>query len=230
MWRKPESDLVNPLLSLFNDTPVVTYRNGQLLSDLNTDTAEYVYLLEFGFVKMYTIGDDGDEHILMILKRKELFPLFSLSQSNELNRKQKVFFEALGTVKLKGIPRATIASCIKTDITVSNAVLVHLGQRYLKTCQHLENLLFRSAHHRVMYCMVFFAHNYGHKRGDSYYLDTVFTHKIIGLTINLTRGTVTNEIEKLREKGLISSNKRRIRIMSMEKLKHEVSNSFNDSP
>ena len=210
---------MNPLLNEFTYAPVVSFSNGQIINQKNTKNEACIYCIRFGFVKEYTISNSGDESILVILCRNDIFPLVSIL--NENGGSQKLYFEALGKVKLLQLTKKQLLSELETDMELATAVMVQLGQRFLTSGQHTENLLGKSAHQKLVYCLQFLAFRYGHKDGDTVFLDPVFTHKLIASTIGLTRGTVTREFEVLRTQKLITTHNRRITIPSMRALSKE---------
>ncbi len=213
---------VNSLFQLFENSLLTTYSNGSVISRLSHEKVPSVYFIKYGYVKCYTINDDGEELILMILGRNDIFPIVSLANNHTGYRYKKIFFEALGTAKILEIPEEQLAAKVKNDINVTTAILQIMGERFFVSVQRIENLSHKGAYFKLVHCLHFLAKQYGHKQGDTAFLDSVFTHKLIANTINLTRGTVTREFEKLRDKDLVSNNKRRIYIGSMQRLSAEI--------
>lgn len=219
---------MHPLLQEFKNAPLVSYNNRQIISLKDAKKDACVYYLQYGYVKVYTISDAGDEHILLILHRHDVFPLSPLLA--ESGGGQKIFFEALGRVKLLQLKKADFTTAMETQLAISNAVLLQLRERFLTSCQHTENLLGKSAYEKLIYCLQFLAARYGHKDGRSVFLDTVFTHRLIASIIGLTRGTVTNEFEKLRLNNLVSTANGRITITSMSRLSKVFGSPFTVTP
>ena len=214
---------MNLLFQLFENSPLTTYSNGRTICVLNSEKVPNIYFIKYGYVKCYTISDDGDELIVMILGRNEMFPLIPLANNHTTYRYKKVFFEALGTAKLLVIPAEILTSKALNEIEVTTALLQHINERYFISIQRIDNLSHKGAYYKLVNCLYFLAKQYGHKQGDTAFLDSVFTHKLIANSINLTRGTVTREFEKLREKNIVSNKKRRIYIESMQRLSDEIS-------
>jgi CRP-like cAMP-binding protein len=216
---------VNPLVNEFRDAQLLSYNNGRLINLKNQNDEPCAYCIRFGFVKAYTISNAGDEHILVILRRGDVFPLIPLIYKNG-GGNHKIFFEALGRVKLLQLPREQLVQRIDKNLSLTNAVLNQLCDQFLTSGQHTENLLGKSANQKLVYCLQYLATRYGHSQGDSSFLDSVFTHKLIGNTIGLTRGTVTKEFDRLRSKNLINTTRGRTYIVSMKSLAKEYGEPF----
>jgi len=207
---------MNPLLYEFKNATLVSYNNGSIIDLKNAKKDACVYYIHYGYVKEYTISDAGEEHILLFLRRHDVFPLVPFM--NDKGGSQKIFFEALGRVKLYQLPRAQLAADLHSHLNIANAMLGQLCERFLTSSQHTENLLGKSASQKLVYSLLFLATRYGHKQGSTTFLDPVFTHKLIANTIGLTRGTVTKEFEKLRQQKLISTVHGRTSIINMAQL------------
>lgn len=218
---------MNQLLELFEKATTTTYATGSIICQLNAEKVENAYCIKYGYVKVYTISDDGDEHIMIILRRNEIFPIFHLTHDDNQKNKQRMFFEALGKVKLLEISKDALTYKIHSGLGICDTMLAHIGERFLAKSMHLENLSYKGAYQRLVYCLLFFAQRFGHFNGGTVLLDPVFTHKIIGNSINLTRGTVTREFEVLRKKKLLTNKNRQICILNIDKLSQEISEPFN---
>jgi CRP-like cAMP-binding protein len=84
-------------------------------------------------------------------------------------------------------------------------------------------LEYKSAHERVAYRLVFLASRFGKRRGSSVVIDAPLTHEFISESINLSRETVSRQIEKLENENLISRKDGQIIIMDIDKLSKEFS-------
>jgi CRP-like cAMP-binding protein len=84
------------------------------------------------------------------------------------------------------------------------------------------------ANERLVYRLVILSARFGQKRGDQIRLDKLFTHSLIGSTINLTRETVSREFERLMHKGLVDSVDHEIVINDINKLHEELGNPISE--
>lgn len=184
------------------------------------DHSPEVYYLSKGFVKVYSIDDDGEEYTHIIYKVGDIFPFIWALKGV----KRHIFYEALNSCVLWRLPKDSFLDHLKanTDI-ISYSVLMQLSDQFNIYADRLDNLQYKSAYERVVYRLLFLAGRFGKKNGANIIIDVPITHKIIASSINLARESVSRELEKLIHKGLISNEDGKIIIKNVQNLSQEFS-------
>ena len=179
-----------------------------------------IYFVSKGFIKVYSINDEGEEYLHIIYKQGDIFPLIWAFK----DRQRRVFYEALISSVLWKISKTKFLDHIKSnsgDVTYS--LVEQLAEQFSVYADRLDNLQYRAAAERVVYRLLFLASRFGQKIGNSIIIDAPITHKLIAQSINLTRESVSREIEILTKAGLIDTQDGKILIKDVKKLSEEFS-------
>lgn len=205
------------LVGFFNSVRQRQFSAGELV--LSGENPSGVMCIQKGFVKVYSISDEGDQYTHVIYKEGEIFPL--IWAINGVRR--RVFYEAASNAVIAESQKEVFLNSIKKDAEVVFDVLQQLAQQFYIFTDRLDNLQYKSAHERVAYRIMFLASRFGERVGKSVIIKAPLTHELIGGTINLARETVSREIEKLEKDGTISYQGRYIVINDIDKLGKEFS-------
>ncbi len=177
-----------------------------------------VYFLASGFIKVYSISEHGEENIHVIYRPGEVFPLIWAFK----NIVRGVFYESLGPTKLWCLPKDDFLHEVKTSLPMANVILGQLVEQFHIFADRLDNLEYNEAEERVIYRLLFLAGRFGKKLGAKVIIDAPITHQHIASSINLARETVSREIEKLEDQGLVEHQKRRIILKNVAKLEQLI--------
>jgi CRP-like cAMP-binding protein len=207
------------LSKFFMNGHSVRHSKGEVIV-VGDDSNPEVYYLSKGFVKVYSIDDQGDEYTHIIYKAGDIFPFIWALKG----LKRHVFYEAIESIVLWKLPKENFLEYLKahTD-SVSYSVLMQLADQFNIYADRLDNLQYKSAYERVVYRLLFLGGRFGKKQGEKIVIDAPITHKIIASSINLARESVSRELEKLTKKGLIGSEDGRIVIKNVQLLSGEFS-------
>jgi CRP-like cAMP-binding protein len=211
------ADAVNPddpVAQLFHKGLKLTVKTGEIIAR-GDDADSWVYFIEKGFIKEYSINNEGREYLQLIYKPGEFFPLSWAS----IGIKKRLFYEALDSSVLWKLPRDDFISSVQgTAGEVNLAVFERLGVLFSVFGDRLDNLQYKSAGQRVIYRLLFLASRFGEKRGTRIYINAPLSHQLIAESINLSRETVSRELEALIKKNLIAAEGKQIIITDIKGL------------
>lgn len=185
------------LASFFAKGRQKQYSAGELMTSGEAPSA--VFYIRSGFVKVYSISDTGDRYVHLLYKQGEIFPLIWALKGTT----RRVFYEATSPVSAWSVSKTTFLDFLKTHKGGAYAVLEQITEQFRIYADRLDNLQYKSAHERVVYRLLFLAARFGSPQGGGYIINAPITHELISESVNLTRETVSREIEKLTKKGLI---------------------------
>lgn len=200
----------------FSRYPQRYYRMGQILIHAHDEPTHVFHLLE-GKVKQYDISYRGDEVVLNEFKPPAFFPM-----SYAINRTPNVyFFEAETDVELRQAPNEEAVAFLKTNPDVLYDLLSRVYKGTDGLLGRLAHLMAGSARSRVLYELLIESRRFGEARGKG--MAVSFTESDIGAHAGLARETVSREIHKLKDEGLISIIKKEIWINNLDQLAASVS-------
>lgn len=205
------------LIDFFNSAKQKKYATGELV--LRGENPSGVVCIQKGFVKVYSISDEGDTYTHIIYKKGEIFPL--IWAIHDIRR--KIFYEAASELVVAEAQKNDFLEFIKKDPEVTYDVLSQLAQQFYIFADRLDNLEYKSAHERVAYRLVFLASRFGERQGGMVTIKAPLTHELISESINLARETVSREIEKMEKDGLISRKAGYIVINNIDDMSREFS-------
>lgn len=184
------------------------------------DTSIYLYYVQKGYVRSYTITEWGDEKLNVIYKAKEMFPLVWVFDNSPIRR----YYEAMGEVILRKCPREEFLTFLeeRPDIVFE---LAKFSAAIIETySDRIESLEYNKAYARIISLIIHLTKRYGKKRTESSYIIPIaISHKDIASCTAVARETVTRELVKLEKKGLVTSEQHLIVIPDLKNLEDELS-------
>jgi CRP-like cAMP-binding protein len=205
------------LIKFFEASRPLRYQKSEVLLHAG-EVPRGVFLLTSGYIKVYTISDNGSENLHLILTRDQLFPLIWAFKNQSFN----VYYEALTPVTVRVSPRSAFLKFCISNTASTHAVLHRIVDQFYVVCDRLDNLEYGNAHDRVVYILLFLASRFGNTEGSEVTIDPPLTHNDIANSVRLSRETVSRVMEKLQSKKLLRSNGRKIVIENIKGLENEV--------
>ncbi len=184
---------------------------------LPEEDSKKVFFINNGKVKIGTYGPTGKEITKVVIGAGEVFGELALVTSG----KRKDFAIAVDKTEVCAINRSDLKIMMKDHSTLSLFLMQIMGSRQLEMEQRLESLVFKDSRTRI----IEFVHNLGEKKGQRVGYETVvrkfMTHQEIANLTATSRQTVTTILNELRNRELITFNRRRLLIRDMDTLARE---------
>ncbi|MFD2725605.1 Crp/Fnr family transcriptional regulator [Hyunsoonleella rubra] len=175
------------------------------------DSANKVYLIEKGKVKIGYYTEEGDEVVKAILTRGELFgetAIFGESRREE-------FAQSIdNTTSICPIGVETMHDLMRDNQTFSFKVYKFIGLKLKRLERRLQLLLFKDAKTRLMEFLHELCHDYGYdceKTGDKI-IHHPYTQKDIASLIGTSRPTLNILLNELKEDNVLEFSRKEIRI------------------
>lgn len=192
----------------FGKQTEIAFKKGETIIEAGADPSG-VFYLQKGFVRQYSISDEGQELTLHFFKPGSFFPLF-WAVNNEPNR---YFYESFNATETFLAPKEQFLTFLKNE----PEILFDLTSRLLYGLHGLltrvEYLISADAKHRVFGTLLFLAKHFGQKTDGKVFLTEKFTHQDIARIAGTTRETVSRELEKLNGEGIISQRRQQLIIV-----------------
>lgn len=179
------------------------------------EPSKYIYMIAEGRVKIGNYTSDGKEVVKAILSKGEIFGELALTGEDT----RSDFAQAMDEdTQICPMSIQDMQELMKDDKELSLKIFKLIGFRIKRLEKKIESLVFKDARTRIIEFIRDAAEWKGQKVGFETLVNTKLTHKDIANLTGTSRQTVTTILNELKEKNLITFNRRRILIRDLEKL------------
>lgn len=188
------------------------------------DPAERFYLVQSGKVKLYRISADGKEKVVEIITAGNTFAEAIMFMQRSVF---PVCAEALEPVRLIGFSNKLMLRHLEQNPHTCLHLLGHMSVRLHQRLDELENLTLQNATQRLALYLVGQVRDRG---TDSAEIELLLPKSLIATRLSIKPETFSRAIANLRERGLIDSRARIIRIPSIQRLLDEFAEGQTPAP
>ena len=186
---------------------------------LPNEHADKIYMIDEGRVKIGTYSNTGKEITKAILGKAEIFGELSLIGQ----QKRRDFAIALEDCKMCVVTVDEIKMMMRERSDFSLFLMKVMGSRMLQMEQRLESLVFKDSRTRIIEFLKGLADKKGQRVGYEMLVRKFMTHQEIANLTATSRQTVTTVLNELRNKNIITFNRRRLLIRDMDQLTESIS-------
>ncbi|MFK7935838.1 MAG: Crp/Fnr family transcriptional regulator [Saprospiraceae bacterium] len=194
-----------------------TFRKGDYIF-VSDEQADKLFFIMEGRVKIGTHGGGGKEITKAILQKGEVFGELALMG----REKRRDFAIALEQTVICVISTEQIKLLMKDRSGLSMFLLQIMGNRVLEMEQRLESLVFKDSRTRIIEFLHDLAENKGKRIGYEMLVRQFMTHQEIANLTATSRQTVTTVLNDLRNKNILTFNRRRLLVRDMDLLGREI--------
>ncbi len=193
------------------------YKKGEYIF-LPEESADRIFFLTEGRVKIGTYGETGKEITKAILTAGEVFG--ELALVGESKRRDFAYAMEETTVCVLTVPE--MKSLMREHNGLNLFLMKIMGSRMLEMEQRLESLVFKDSRTRIIEFLYNLAKNKGQRVGYEMLVRRFMTHQEIANLTATSRQTVTTILNELRNKNLLTFNRRRMLVRDMDALAAEA--------
>ena len=193
------------------------YRKGEYVY-MPDDAADKIFFLFDGRIKIGAYGDSGKEITKAILGRGEVFG--ELAVLGEKTRRD--FAQAMEDTTVCMISANEMKTLMQDHSTLSLFLMKMMGSRMLEMENRLEALVFKDSRTRIIEFIRDLAQKKGQRVGYETLVRKFLTHQEIANLTATSRQTVTTVLNDLRNKNILTFNRRRLLIRDMKLLEQEA--------
>ena len=194
-----------------------SYRRGDALFRKDSEGTT-LFIIRTGRVKIVLPARTGEEVILAIFSERDFFGEMSLLDG--IPRSADAV--ALEACELLILSRDGFLAFLMDNKSAIQSVLSSLSMRLRKTDDYLEDTCFLNIRARFAKRILELADVYGQMDENEAVIDLDLTQSDLASMIGATRESVNKELRLLREKGLITTTRGKIRISNLERLKRRA--------
>lgn len=203
--------------SFFYSHTRIQYKKGEVIIRPE-DEPSGVYLIEWGFVKAYTITKYGEENLLLVRGAGSVFPLIWAFTGEH----RSVTYEAMEPTSLWRVSKSDYTHYLQNNPEVYPIILDMAIEAYRLHSERVMTLSYRTARERIVSFLLVTANRFGVTQPDkSKIIMAPFRQTDIASSVNATRETTSRELNALRKKGLIKNVEGRLclcNVPALEKL------------
>ena len=178
------------------------------------DSANKVYLIEKGKVKIGYYSELGDEVIKAILTKGEIFGEKAILGED----RRTEFAQSLdNTTSICPVGVQTLHELMRDNQTFTLKIYKFIGLRLKKLERRLQLLMFKDARTRFLEFLYDLQEDYGHCCPDTgdMVIEHPYTQKDIANLIGTSRPTLNILMNELKESSIIDFNRKEIRLKSV---------------
>ncbi len=186
--------------------------------DLPFSDKERIYFLKQGTIKLLKINNDGDEFLLDILQKGDLFGDLNFEKSNDDQEFFKVVSdEAIICTFYKEKLEEVMVN--KLDFAIN--YIKFIGFSFKRIQNSYKNILFRDAKTRLLLLLNLIIEK-EKVENKSYILPNYLTQKEIAQLICTSRQTIISLFKELEKDGLLYYTQKEISIPDIQKIKNII--------
>ncbi|MBI2443139.1 MAG: Crp/Fnr family transcriptional regulator [Candidatus Levybacteria bacterium] len=200
----------------FSTSRLFSYKKGDIIIRPD-EVPQGVYFLQKGFVRFYNISDEGEELTFLIFKPGDFFPVrFAITDESIT-----YYYEPMTSVDVRRVSTELFRIFLKKNPEVLYEIAGSILLRLRTVFERMQYLAYGNAYEKVASILYVFSKEYGKEEKEGVLITVPMTHKDIASVIGMTRETVSVEMGKLSEKGLISHEGKYVVVKNPEKLRKE---------
>lgn len=184
--------------------PIKHFKKGETIINAGDDVQQ-VLCMKDGFVRSFDISDRGDTQVIWYGRPEDIFPLALAFESTYI---ASYFYDAFTDCSLHIIPAKDFSDFISNHNDALMRLSLYLTEDNIDTTRRLHALSEPKAHEKILRIMDFFARRFSYpSRRHEVEVTIPLTHQDIANFIGLTRETVSHELIKIRDEGVIDYDK-----------------------
>jgi len=177
------------------------------------DTADTIFMLKKGRVRLSRSGQDGRNITLTILEPGDVFGEMALTGEQERDTRA----ETMSNAFICSAPREKFLEVVRDNPELNMKITGMIGDRKRNIEARIQNLIFRDSGNRVAYVLHDLFENHS-ETNDHTEPAIDFTHEQIADLAGLTRPTTTNILNDLQNDGIIELSRKEITLKEPNRL------------
>jgi CRP-like cAMP-binding protein len=181
------------------------------------DETEHIYFVRDGFIKCYIINARGEEAVMGILGKDDMFPFAWLVGQRRLS----IFIQTISDCTIVKIPQDKFQDCMKKSPELTYEVMEKVAELFLLYMSSINNLSLKYGRERLAYKLLLLAAIFGEKKGDSLMLPHISQFDLAAM-VNISREGISREMSRFDRIGVLSYSSKGIEICDVKQLRKEL--------
>jgi len=208
-------DIRQTIQDFFSHYPLVKYPKEQVLL-FPGDQATRVYYIVTGRVCQYDISYRGDEVVVNTFKPFAFFPMAMVINDFPSN----FFYKAETNIEARIAPAVEVIAFMRANPEVTYDLLSRVYNGVESVLNRMVHLMVGTARSRVAFELLVELKRFGKQSGVKSFIE--ISEASIASRSGLSRETVSREIKRMKEKGLVEIKIHRIYIHNVAELEKQI--------
>lgn len=194
--NQPQQKLNN----FFQTGRQLQYEKGEIVLRAG-DVPQGVYLIQSGYMKVYSLAKDGTEHTHVLYEPGDIFPVMWIFKDAVRN----VYYQTTAQTKLWIVSKSEFKKFIASHSDVAMLILEQVTDMFRLYAGRIDNLMYSNSYERTAYRILSLMDRLGDQIEGGWVINAPVTHQDIASSVNLTRETVSRCMQRLKNKGFIAT-------------------------
>jgi len=194
-------------LKILTNSKYKFYNKSELIYKKD-DLSKNFYLIKEGVVRISRLFQSGNEITLSLLKKGAIFGIYSFLTDG--NAGESYYAYAFTRVKLEVAPLDSLNYEILKNKKIRSQLLQCFSQSILYSENIIETLNESNKYKKLIRFLIFLSNEFGTLSLDGILINIEITHQSISECIGTCRLTITRQISKLKDQGLIKIKNKKI--------------------
>jgi CRP-like cAMP-binding protein len=174
-----------------------------------------VFYIEKGVVKAFNISKYGEENLLIIREKNEIFPLIWAVTEQE----RSIIYQTLAPTSVWRISQEDFMNYLRSHPSALPPLLDMSIEMYRRHAERILNLQYRSVRERLISFLLNMYERFGDNKNGRQYINVPLRQQDIASSINSSRETTSRELSYLERKEIIKVEPPYIVIVDSKKLR-----------
>lgn len=211
-----DDPIASKINEFFSQYRLRHFKKGQVLIYAGDEPPGIFHLIS-GEIRQYDIAHNGDEVVVNVFKPPAFFPM-----SWAINKTpNEYFFETSSEVTLRMAPPEEVVAFLQANPAVTYDLLSRLYRGTDGLLRRMTYLMKGNARSRTVLELIIACKRFGTQQKDG--CEITIPESELAARAGLTRETVSRELHKLHEEGLITISHRSIIVKDLDLLEKELS-------
>lgn len=214
-----DSIVARKIEGFFAKYPLRRFKKGQILVYAGDDPPGVFHLVS-GQVRQYDITESGDEVVVNVFKPPAYFPMSWVINKTP----NQYFYETATPVTLRQAPAPEALKFLKDNHDVMFDLLSRVYSGSDGLLRRMAHLMGGTARSRTIFELINECRRFGKDQDGIYVIE--INESELAARAGLSRETVSRELHKLKEKGLVDTSRNSISIKNLKRLEKELGSSL----
>ena len=187
---------------LFESSPAKKFEAKNIIIYEDDEVAQLYYIRQ-GFAKVYTITDEGDERVLLILQPGDIFPI--IRDPEHHTHKSLYFYESMVEMDTCVVDLMELLDATRHDRAASWGMLRYSSELTSDLTNRITSLESKSVEDKIKKLLAYLIAVCGRQISEgTYLLGLRLTHLDIANLVGHTRESVSVMMKNLKKEGIVS--------------------------
>lgn len=194
------------------------YKKGQMIF-FEGDTADKLYIVNRGKIKVFKYTKEGKEQILYILSEGEFIGDLSLLKRGKFEFNA----EALEDTAICTLTKEDFDEVITSHPEITLRILENVHDRVISLENLVQSLSTKDVEVRIAGLLLSFVKNFGKETDEGILVDLPLTREEMGNYIGITRETISRKLTAMQDDGVIELiGNKKLLIKDIQQLKDSI--------